>query len=946
MTETRFDIPRAKLYRPPASPVWVARPRLLEKLDQVLRKSAALVSAPAGFGKTTLLIQWLDRCPLPNAWLQLDPSDHEIPAFLTGVTAALRQVFPGCLAKTAGLQRAQSPVPQNAWLNALIDDLALLEGTPFILALDDYHLLGNPEIDILLSELLRYELQSMHLVLSARRSPALSFSRLKVQDKLVEIRPADLRFTDGEAQAYLHQAIQHPLSKEVIHRLQEKTEGWAASLTLAAINLRQESQPEQLLTHLDELDTQVSDYLLDQVFNHQPGEIKEFLLKTATFDQFCGSMLSEIFTPEQSEGEIQGLLERIEAAQLFLIPLDTRRIFFRYHHLFRQMLLARQSFSLSPDQIVEFQRRAATWLIRQGRLDEALGYLVAVKDWVSAAQLVESQFCQLLNAEDFQGIRRYMAIFPEDFISTRPGLLLIQAWLAHVGLRLGVMHSLTARIQSMLDSSHRQNIPGENRTPLPGFEKIPARVIQAQVWELDSAFAYHTNQGNQALALARQAVETLPETWKFARGNAMVYLGLSMFMEGQYSQVVEMFAQAYASLPEPRSTYGARLLFGLSVNHLLQGELELCRQTAEQMLRNALSSNLLLMQGWSYYLLGRVYQEWNQLELAARYYKLVIDQGFTSNLFCTLESIAGYVAILDSLGHHDLAQQSLDSLQDLFSEQITATPLPIMSLTAWLQLKKGHRREALRWAEAFNPPLARQTICWYHIPHIYKAKILMETGRHEPGGTVTQLLDELQELAKGTHNIFTLVRAQAMRAGWLAGQGEAVAAQEALQSALQLGRKGGFIYVFVELGPPMLELLQAALLRLKEESEAPFRTEVPFRTDLHEYTAGIIAAISQPGKLIPSEVPFREEPFRLPANHNPIKTLLTDREMEVLKLLAERLSINEISARLFISPSTVQQHTHHIYRKLNVSNKRQAVASAEMLGILARDSEVPFRQPP
>jgi ATP/maltotriose-dependent transcriptional regulator MalT len=297
-----------------------------------------------------------------------------------------------------------------------------------------------------------------------------------------------------------------------------------------------------------------------------------------------------------------------------------------------------------------------------------------VQDWVGAAQLVESQFCNLLNSEDFLGIKRRLSYFPEGFIITRPGLLLMQAWIAHFGLRLAQLHTLTTSIQAMLDTTLPQSEPSENGVPSPGFEIISHKTVQAHIWALKSVYLYFINQGSQAMSLSRQAVDILPEFWMFARGNAMIYLGLSMFMEGQYHQTVELFKQAYESLQEPGTTYGTRLLFTLAVSHLLHGELELCRQTAEQMLRNALTLNLLLMQGWSYYLLGRVYQEWNQLELAVKYYQLVVDQRFTSNLFCSLESVQGYVFVLHILGRHELAQQSLDSLQQLLSDQVTATP--------------------------------------------------------------------------------------------------------------------------------------------------------------------------------------------------------------------------------------------------------------------------------
>lgn len=476
------------------------------------------------------------------------------------------------------------------------------------------------------------------------------------------------------------------------------------------------------------------------------------------------------------------------------------------------------------------------------------------------------------------------------------------------------MHTLITRIQVMLDTAILQNDTAESDIPLPGFEVISHTTIQAHVWALESVILYLTNQGSQAIALARQAVDTMPESWLFARGNAMVYLGLSMFMEGQYHRIVEMFTKAYENMQDPGTTYSTRLLFTLAVSHLLRGELELCRQTAELLLRKSLTYNLLLMQGWGYYLLGRVYQEWNQLELAARYYQLGVDQRFTSNLFCSLESVLGYIFALQILDRQESAQQLLDTIEQLLSEQITATPHPVMALTAWFKLQHGDRLEARRWAESFHAPIAQQAIVWYHIPHIYKVKILMDTGGPEASREIDQLLDEVQEMAERTHNNFTLLRVLSLRAVWLARQGDRAAAQQTLVRALRLGRPGGFIHTFVIRGSEMLELLQAVSPQLKSEP------------GLGEYIDSIIAAFSIPLVPHPTDPNLRE-----------IKTLLTGRELEVLELLAERMSINEIAARLFISASTVRQHAHHIYRKLNVTNKRQAVAKAIELGILAHN---------
>ena len=601
------------------------------------------------------------------------------------------------------------------------------------------------------------------------------------------------------------------------------------------------------------------------------------------------------------------MLERIEVAQLLLNSLDTQHSWYRYHHLFQQMLLSRQRFHFSPDQIDQFHRRAAAWLIRQGQTDDALVHLITVQDWTAAAQLVEGQLCTLLNVKDFYTIKQLLGNFSEEFIATRPGLLLMQAWMANFGLRLPVVHSLTSSIQVLLDAAHPQDQTAQSGTDLPGFEIIPPRIVQAHIWVLDSNRYTLTNQGSQAIPLARQALEILPDTWRFVRGNGMLYLGLGMLMEGQYHQAVKEFIKEYERLYDPSSTYRARLMYSIAILHLLHGELELCRQMAEELLRDALAYNMQYIQSWGYYLLGRVYQEWNQLDLASRYYKQVADTRFTSSLMPSLEFITGYVYTLHSLDRRDQAQDFLDSLEQLHG-QLSAMPPMLLSLLAWLKLQDGGRHEARLWAESFTTPIAGQSIIWFHIPHIYKAKILMDLGEPEAG----QLLIEIQELAERTHNTFTLVRVLALRAVWLARQGKSAEARQVLERALRLAHPGRFIHTFMTQGLEILPILKSIAAGLKSEP------------GLSEYIAAVIAEFS---------IPIKAQPVS--SRPNEFRTLLTEREFEVLELLAERLSINEISAKLYISPSTVQQHTHHIYRKLNVANKRQAVARAIELGILA-----------
>ena len=759
--------------------------------------------------------------------------------------------------------------------------------------------------------MLSSEILQLHIIISARRNPSLSFSRLRVRGQIIDITTGDLRFTDTEAMQYFSQAVRVSLSSAAIKQLQITTEGWAAGFALAAISLRDSKEPEALIAGIEGANRQLSGYLLDQVFNNQPIEIQEFLLKTATFDRFCASMLYEVFELEQAEAEIQSMLEHIEDAQLFLTPLDIQRSWFRFHYLFRQMLLVRQRLYFSPEQVKRFNQLAAKWLIEHDQKDQALTYLTTLQDWEGAAQLVEGQLCELLNAENYQGIKRRLGLFSEDFIAARPGLMLMKLWIAHFGMHLKDTQVINARIQGLLDTASLRDGTARGTTE-PGFESISHELVQAQVWLQDSLRNYLTNHGSQAILLARKAMEVIPEKWEFARGNALVYYGLSLFMEGQYDQAVEAGQREYSHFRDLGSAFHARRLFLRSVIYLLNGELELCRQYAEQMLHYAQTYNLLLNQGWGYYFLGRVYQEWQRLDLAAEYYLQGVDMRFTSNLMAALECIAGYAYVLQQLGRGEQAQQFLTSTEQLHGEVIDATPPQLLALKAWLNLENGHINEARLWAESFKMPIANQSITWYHIPHLYQIKILIETNQFGNSQEVDQLLDEIQALAERTHNTFTLIRVLALRVSWLARCGKITPAQHALERALYLGRPGWFIHTFENQGPEMQRMLQVA---------AHSKMEIP---GMDEYIAAILASFSRISQAHAD-------------NKNPETTKfpLTQRELEVLDLLAERLSIKEIANELCISSSTVQQHTHHIYRKLDVNNKRQAVLRATELGILS-----------
>lgn len=914
MLDASFPILKTKLNRPKVKAGWVHRPRLLDQLNQVLEKSVAIISAPAGFGKTTILCQWLECCPLPQAWLQVEVTDSDLSVFLAGFVAALRQIFPESGSETASLLQAGLPVPFAAWKAALTSDLEALEATPFVLVLDDFHRLNNPLIDLLLSDLLLQGPSCLHLIISARRSPPLSFSRLNVQGQMAEIRTVDLRFNKAESLVLLKQAVDFPLSDAFVEQLQEKMEGWAAGLALAAISLREERDPKNLILQLDGMDRRVSDYLLDQVFNNQPPEMQEFLVKTASLDRFCVPLCQAVL--EWSEGliRIPAILERVETAQVFLTALDNQNQWYRYHHIFQQMLLQRQRSMYAPEEIEQLHRHAAKWLAGEGLFDEALDHFIAIHDWQSAARLAESRLCNQLNREDMLGIKRRLALFPKDFIPTRPGLLLMQAWLAHFNLKVALIHRLVDQIQTFIDAA-RQEGERDFGLPPPGFEEISLAEAQAHIRVIESAVCYLTNRSDPGAVLARQSLADLPVRWAFVRGTAMLYLGLCMQMAGNEKDAIRLLREEYEAGREQQTPYKLRLLFCLATIHFLLGDLKSCRQAADLLLGEARSAGYLLLQGWGAYLLGRVHHEWNDLEQAAAFFAAVARNRYSSNLICALDGMAGWVHVLRARGQFESAQQVLDIFIQFQQELLELPDNASLSLIAWLDLQDGDRETARRWAESIDAPAAEQAMIWFQNSHYYQARILVALG--EPGTirAAEPLLDKLQLIADRTHNTYLIVRVLALRSVWLAEQGRNSEALETLQGAAQIARPGRFMGTFLDLGPQMKDLLRQLCSRLATDSvELNYLLMI-----LNAFPPALSESISHP--------PLAS------AGRPAMEVLLTKRELEVLKMLGERLSIKEISEKLFISTSTVRQHTQHIYRKLGINSKRQAAAAAGELGL-------------
>ena len=389
----------------------IHRPSLKERLDSGWDRPLILVAAPAGFGKSTLLSAWLEACDCPNAWLSLDEHDNDLGVFLAYFLGAVRTIFPNALTATQALLSGVNLPPLTVIARSLLNELDALE-RDFVLVLDDYHLISEQSVHDLLSALLQHPPHRMHLVIATRQDPPLPLRLLRARAQVTEIRGHDLRFSAPEIAQFMEQTLGAPLTDEAIAVLAEKTEGWAAGLRLATLTLRYSGEIDGQIARLHAENRFVMDYLINEVQSHVPPAIQSFLLKTAILDRLCGPLCLEVIGPDSAECQPQTCLEWLEQSGMFTTALDTQGQWYRYHHLFRELLRARLMQQSSADEIAALHLRASAWFARNGFIEEALHHALAGQDTAAAVRLVAQHRHALMNDEQWLAAQSLVASVP------------------------------------------------------------------------------------------------------------------------------------------------------------------------------------------------------------------------------------------------------------------------------------------------------------------------------------------------------------------------------------------------------------------------------------------------------------------------------------------------------------------------------------------------------
>jgi len=900
---------RTKLYIPPVRPELVPRPRLIEWLNAGLHRKLTLVSAPAGFGKTTLLSEWIAGCEPRTrfAWLSLDEGDNDPTRFLAYFVAAIQTIHQDIgQSVIAALQSSQS-LPIQAILTTLINEIAVIPDR-LVLVLDDYHLIETQSIHDAITFLLEHLPPQMHLVIATRDDPHLPLARLRARGQLTELRATDLRFTSSEAAEFLNQVMGLDLSAEDIAALETRTEGWIAGLQLAAISLQGHKDATSLIKSFTGSHRFVLDYLIEEVLEQQSESVQTFLLQTAVLDRLTGSLCDAL--TGQDNG--RATLEMLEHANLFIIPLDEERRWYRYHHLFSDLLRQRLR-QTQLEQVPTLHHRASEWYEQNGFADEAIEHALRAEDFERAAYLIEEHVDAIWERGEHTKLRRWLAGLPVELVFSKPQLCILHAWnLFTSGQQDAAERSLQAAGQALdpgADRAHETS-PIERVQP-PNSDRMK---IQGRAAAIRAFLASYRGDVPGIIQYARQALEYLPEQDLAWRSTATIALGDAYSFEGELAAAYRARLEAWEASKAAGNIYMiliASLKFAVTLRQQgqLQRVLEICRQQLQLANESGVSQTAVV--GWLLAIWGEVLAELNDLDGAIHQAKKGTDLTECGRDVAMIGW--SYLCLMRVLfARRDMAgAEEINRKMGNIAREHHVPPWITNLMAAWqarIWLAQDKLDAASQWVgerglDANGAPSYLQ-----EMEYIVLARILIAEGRLDEAARLLQRLLEAAEAGGRISRVIEILMLQAL--AFQAG-GDTARAMTTLERALTLAEPGGFIRIFVDEGPPMARLLYEAATR----GIAP------------DYARRLLATF-------PVAEPEQADPSKTQASKSELVEPLSERELEVLQLIAKGLTNQEIASRLFLSLNTIKVHTRNIYGKLGVNSRTQAVARARALGIL------------
>ncbi|XGV97577.1 MAG: LuxR C-terminal-related transcriptional regulator [Leptolyngbya sp. BL-A-14] len=893
-----------KLHLPsPRSPL-VQRKRLLEKLNQGFNSKLILISAAAGFGKTTILSEWVQQAKLPLGWLSLDERDNDPTRFWLYVVTALQQGVPHLGEATLAMLQSPEPLPFEAFLTPLLNEFAELQ-TNLILVLDDYHLITATVIHDGLNFVLDHLPSQVHLAIATRAHPPLSLAKLRVRAQLTELGADDLRFTDEEATTFLRQSLSAPLTQSQIETLQNKTEGWVAGLQLATLSLQETANSSGLIASFKGNQQHILDYLVEEVLERQPQSLQSFLLRTSILEQMCASLCEAVVGDTTINGATT--LEQLERLNLFLVPLDHDRTWYRYHHLFAESL-RHILHRTEPDRISNYHQYAAQWYEQQGLIAEAIQHAISGQSFEYAAHLIEQEIQTSENPRfDAIVLRHALDKLPAQLTDRRPWLLVAKAW---VGFTSSQFAEAIYAIQTLEQYLTENSAMTENSDRLWGLI-IALKGMQAR------------QQGNttESTECMEKALKLLPQDNSWLRSLILLNLGVTYFVADNYAAAKQLLPEV-SRIGQARGTADPAIagLYLQAQFLALRGQLNKATFLCQQGLELATERHWLATYAGVLVevALADLLREQNQLDIAAQHLIQSIDRAIQNR---QPGLMMGYITLARVRQAQGDFQGAWAAIQEAERCQpwLWSTILSVEVCKARLCLAEGNLEGAIAWAE--NSGLSIEDDLHYsrtdqlpkacELDYLTYARILLT---QEQSQEALRLLTRIQEFAHAGGRTIRVMEALLLQALISHIQGDLERSLDALNQALNIPRQGDYTRLFLDEGKPMAELLQLAVSKKIHPDEA--KRLLRIFDSVHE------------------KLTIANQPLIEPLSDALIEPL-SERELEVLQYLATGMSNQAIADQLFVSLAAVKWHARNIYGKLDVNNRTQAVARARELRLLS-----------
>jgi len=876
-----------KLHIPHSIAELVNRPRLTTALAQGLHSTLTLVSAPAGFGKTTLVAAHLNNLRKPAAWLALDEADNQPVRFLRYLVAALQQPDASIGQEAMSLLTGPGPPQGLAGLTDVINDLARC-GREVILALDDYHLISSQAVHDALGYLLEHCPQNFHLILVTRSDPPLPLAGMRARGQLRELRAADLRFTAVEASMFLNQVMGLQLDDASVTVLEERTEGWIAGLQMAALSMRDREDVPAFIAGFSGSNRYILDYLLEEVLDQQPLHLRRFLLHTSILERLSAPLCEAVLAASgEPEGSAVSMLEKLERENLFLLPVDEPREWYRYHQLFADLLQARLQREF-PEQVASLHASAAGWLTQHGFLNEAVQHYLAAGESSHAAALIADHGALCLSEND-PSLLQLAALLPIPELLERPRLALHHAWQL---ITFGRIEEARRLLQPLYN--HLLSLPDADQRWM-----LHTAILAQMFLSPEAEFAVDPTAVQEPLA-------GLPDTEPVLKNAAEYLYVMTLARRGQMERAAGA-ACRFLELEQNKARLEKvpTLAPFLSRIYLMLGMLHKTAALCHQYLDPLAGENRFVYAAGNMKIdLGEVLYEWNRIEEAERYIREGLQANrLWGNIMTEGFGLVALVQVLLARGAFREAREAVAELEALMKSPGRRHEFveDLQTLRVRVQLAGGDLTAAAAWAETReysrqgrDGDLSRATIARIRLAQgDFAAVEKLLAGKTPPEPVGSRTARQLQ---------WDLLRAAAA-----AGQGKPKVACALLKACLELAAPEGYVRVFLEGGEAVENLLRSCV-RSGKISEPAFANMI-----LEEFT-----------RLRKIEQPARQE----------LVEPLSDRELEVLRIMAEGKTNREIAERLVIAPGTVKAHTSSIYRKLEAANRTEAVAHARDLSLL------------